>query len=374
MHNYPRKIALIGATGSIGGNALAVLRKHPDKLRLVAAASGSNASGLGMIAREFKLTADQVSLFKDDGMDGLLRLVTRADVDIVLLAASGSVCLQPALAAIQAGKTLALANKEILVMGGHHVMQAAQKHGTLILPVDSEHNAIFQCLEGGRKQHLRKLILTASGGPFRELSLEQMARVTPADALRHPNWSMGTKITVDSATMANKGLEMIEARWLFDVAADAIEVVIHPQSIVHSMVEWVDGSIVAQLSPPSMTFAIQHCLLYPERAEGVEPTLDFSKRLALEFSPPDCTRFRCLELARQALRTDNAAPIVFNAANEIAVAAFLENHIPFVAIAQLIEHSLNMLSVSEPETLDDTFRINELARSFASRSIADFAS
>lgn len=373
MHPYPRRIALIGATGSIGSSTLAVVRKHSDKLHLVAAASGTNEQGLAQIGAEFGLGPRQLSLFSRDGMAGLMDLVTREDVDLVLLAATGTVCLQPALAAIEAGKTLALANKEILVMAGNHVMQAAHRHNTAILPVDSEHNAIFQCLQGSPTRDLRKLILTASGGPFRTLSPEQLHAVTPADALRHPNWNMGAKITVDSATMANKGLEMIEARWLFGVQPEAIDVVIHPQSIVHSMVEWVDGSILAQLSPPSMTFAIQHCLLYPDRAQGVEPTLDFSQTLNLEFFPPDYTRFRCLDLARQAMRDGNAAPIIFNAANEVAVAAFLENRIPFVAIAALIEHSLNMLSVSEPETLDDTFQIDALARTCAKEGILQFA-
>lgn len=372
MQQEIRKIVVIGATGSIGGNTMAVVRAHPGKLQLVGLASAQNESALLQLAREFQLPADRTILYARDGMQGLLDLVTLDEVDIVVLAATGTVCLQPALAAIQAGKTLAIASKEILVMAGRHIMQAARSHGTLILPVDSEHNAIFQCLQGSNRTDIRRLILTASGGPFRDLDLAQMSAVTPEQALKHPNWDMGAKITVDSATMANKGLEMIEARWLFGVEPADIDVVVHPQSIVHSMVEYVDGSILAQLSPPSMTFAIQHCLLYPERAQGVNASLDFRNALNLEFRPPDYGRFRCLRLARQAMHAGDAAPIVFNAANEIAVQAFLEKRIPFLAIAEVIEHCLNMVTVAEPDSLDETCQIDQLARAFATGTLASF--
>jgi 1-deoxy-D-xylulose-5-phosphate reductoisomerase len=371
MNSDPRTIALIGATGSIGQNTLAVIRAHPDRLKLVAAAVASNATGLDRIGQEFGLSSERMVLYSQQGEEGLLELVTLPEVDIVVLAATGTACLKPALAAIKAGKTIALANKEILVMAGRFIMQAAREKGVQILPVDSEHNAIFQCLQGSNCKDIRRLILTASGGPFREFSLEQMRSVTPEQALRHPNWNMGNKITIDSASMANKGLEMIEARWLFGVTPDAVQAVIHPQSIVHSMVEFVDGSILAQLSPPSMTFAIQHCLLYPERADGVQPTLDFSQLLSLDFKPTREDLFPCLRLAREVMQAEGAAPVIFNAANDVAVAAFLQNRISFLAIAELIEHCLQKMSFNLPATIEDTIRIDQETRRFAEHFLSE---
>jgi len=255
------------------------------------------------------------------------------------------------------------------VAGGQFVVEASQVSGARILPTDSEHNAVFQCLGGGSTEQVEKIILTASGGPFLDWSSERMASVTPEEALRHPNWSMGPKITVDSATMANKGLELIEARWLFDLPPERIEVVIHPQSVVHSMVQFVDGSLIAQLSPPSMTFAIQHALLFPERAPGVEETVDFSDAFSLDFQPPDPSRFPCLRLAREALSEGGVAPATFNAANEVAVAAFLENRIGFPSIAITIEHSLESMKNQEPVDLQDVLDADAVARRVASEQV-----
>ena len=356
-----RKVVVIGATGSIGQNALRVIAAHPDRLALVGAANRRQASELDAIGRRFG--AGHLCCVERDGEAGLCELATLPEADIVLMAAGGTVCLAPTLAAIEAGKTIALASKEVLVMAGKFVTEAARRKGVRILPVDSEHNAIFQCLDGrSAKSELKRVILTASGGPFRNASREELERVTPAQALKHPNWSMGPKITVDSATMANKGLEMIEARWLFDVRPDQISVVIHPQSVVHSMVEFVDGAILAQLAPPSMTFAIQHALLYPERIPGVDASLDFTRALSMEFLPPDEKKFKTLALARNALKAGGAAPAVFNASNEVAVAAFLALRIPFLAIQEIIEHTLSTVSAGSPQSLGDILEADAAAR------------
>jgi len=363
----PRNVVLLGATGSIGENTLKVIRRHPDRLRLVGAAAGQNRAALEAIRTEFGLPAAHCALHSDEGIDGLVRVATLAQADIVVVAVVGTAGLLPTLAAIRTGKDIALASKEILVMAGAVVMPEAQRAGVRILPVDSEHNAIFQCLDGAARAGVRRLLLTASGGPFRTWSRERMAGVKPEDALRHPNWDMGAKITVDSATMANKGLEMIEARWLFGVAPEQVDVVVHPQSIVHSMVEFVDGSIIAQLSPPSMTFAIQHCLLYPERRSGVEPTLDFSSALTLGFEPPDPQRFPALHLAREAMLAGGGAPAVFNAANEVAVARFLRNQLPFLAISDTIAHCLSTVPHAGAADLDSIREADARARQSAAQ-------
>ncbi|MFP4281625.1 MAG: 1-deoxy-D-xylulose-5-phosphate reductoisomerase [Opitutales bacterium] len=348
-----RRIVLLGATGSIGTSTLEVIRRHPDRLELVGLAAGRQREALEAIATEFGV--GETTLFAEEGSAGLERLATLEAADLVLVATVGTVALRATLAAIAAGKDIALANKEVLVVGGHLVMAAAARAGVRVLPVDSEHNAIFQCLQADPAgRYLRRLLLTASGGTFRETPLAELARVRPAEALQHPNWSMGPKVTVDSATMANKGLEMIEARWLFDVAPSQVDVVVHPQSIVHSMVEFSDGSILAQLSPPSMTFAIQHCLLHPERAEGgVVESLDFSRALTLEFTPPDEARFPCLRLAREALVAGGFLPAAFNAANEVAVEAFLRKGLPFLAIPKVISHVLGKVDPVLPTGLDE---------------------
>jgi len=277
----------------------------------------------------------------------------------------GACGLRPTLAAIEAGKDLALANKELLVLGGAHVIEAAKRKGVRLLPTDSEHNAIFQCLEGHPHQQLDKVILTASGGQFRDTPPEELHKVTPDEATRHPNWSMGPKITVDSATMANKGLELIEAHWLFGLEPERLEVVIHPQSVVHSFVQFIDGSILAQLSPPSMTFAIQHCLLHPERAPGVETTTDFKQAFSLDFRPPDFARYPCLKLAYESLKAGAAAPAIFNAANEVAVDRFLHKEIGFLEIPKVIEHCLNQVSGEPSPTLDQLISLDAETRTTA---------
>jgi len=362
-----RNVVLIGATGSIGQNTLRVIAAHPDRLRLVGAANGSKVEELEEIGRRFGVK--RLCCAQRDGEEALCELASMPGVDIVVMAAGGTVCLRPTLAAIEAGRTIALASKEVLVMAGAFVMEAARRNKVRILPVDSEHNAIFQCLDG-RSDGLKRVILTASGGPFRDASLGEMRDVTPEQALRHPNWSMGPKITIDSATMANKGLEMIEARWLFDVAPEQIDVVIHPQSVVHSMVEFMDGSMLAQLAPPSMTFAIQHALLYPERVPGVDAGLDLTQAMSLDFSPPDPEKFRNLSLARQAMQVGGSAPALFNASNEVAVDAFLQRRIPFLAIASIIEQTLSQVPATPPRTLDELFDADAAARRMA-QSIID---
>ena len=363
-----RNVVLIGATGSIGQNALRVIAAHPDRLKLVGVANRRQSAELELIARRFGVK--KLCCTERDGDAKLVELATLPEADIVLMAAGGTVCLAPTLAAIEAGKTIALASKEVLVMAGAFVMDAARRKNVRILPVDSEHNAIFQCLDGqSGRAALKRVILTASGGPFRNATPEELARVTPEQALKHPNWSMGPKITIDSATMANKGLEMIEARWLFDVKPEQIDVVIHPQSIVHSMVEFADGAILAQMAPPSMTFAIQHALLYPERIQGVDAPLDLTKAMTLTFTPPNTEKFRTLALARQAMQTAGTAPAIYNAANEVAVAAFLERRIPFLAIATTIEQTLSDVTAVEPHSLGELIEADVAARNVAQQII-----
>ena len=362
-----RRIVLLGATGSIGESTLRVIREHPDRLELIGVAAGRQGDRLAAIAAEFGVA--HTALFERDGIKGLERLATLPQADIVLVATTGTIALRPTLAALHAGKDIALANKEILVVGGHLVMAEARKAGVRVLPVDSEHNAIFQCLEGQHHGDIRRLLLTASGGAFRDTPLVDLAAVTPRAALDHPNWSMGPKVTVDSATMANKGLEMIEAKWLFDVRPEQIDVVVHRQSIVHSMVEYCDGSILAQLSPPSMTFAIQHVLLYPERAPGVAETLDFRTAMRLDFEPPEEARYPCLRLAREALSAGGLHPAAFNAANEVAVDAFLAKALPFLAIPKVIEHVLNQAQGDLPEDLESLIAIEKSFRQQAERFV-----
>jgi 1-deoxy-D-xylulose-5-phosphate reductoisomerase len=374
-----KKVVLLGATGSIGSSTLRVLRAHTDRLQLVGVAAQSNGQALAEICREFAVPhavlnsgdayrqARQSDEFPgatqlSSGAEGLEALATLAEADIVLIAVVGAAGLRPALAAIEAGKDIALANKELLVLGGAHVMEAARRKGVQLLPTDSEHNAIFQCLQGHPAEQLDKLILTASGGQFRDSPLDTLARVTPDMATQHPNWSMGPKITVDSATMANKGLELIEAHWLFDLEPDRLKVVIHPQSVVHSFVQFIDGSILAQLSPPSMTFAIQHCLLYPERASAVEATTDFTNPFSLDFKAPDYARYPCLRLAYDALNASGAAPAIFNAANEIAVERFLAKEIAYLEIPKLIEHCLTSTENRPSPSLDQLLETDAATR------------
>ncbi|MDB6128737.1 MAG: 1-deoxy-D-xylulose 5-phosphate reductoisomerase [Verrucomicrobia bacterium] len=372
-------MVLLGATGSVGESTLRVIAAHPDKLQLVGIAARANHARLAQIARDFSVP--QVAIFDDaafaearksggfpagtklhGGLDGLVALARLPEADLVLVAVVGTTGLAPALAALAAGKDLALASKEILVLAGKFIMAEARKHGAKLLPVDSEHSAVFQCLEGHPQAGVRRIVLTASGGAFRDWSSERLAHVTPADAIKHPNWSMGPKITVDSATLANKGLELIEAQCLFGLRAEQCTAVIHPQSIVHCLVEFTDGAMLAQLSPPSMTFPIQHALLHPARAPGVEAALDFTKLLGLEFRPVDETRFPCFRLARQVMAAGGIAPAVFNAANEVAVAAFLDGALPFLAIPSIIDQTLETVENFEPATLAEVLEADTAAR------------
>lgn len=385
--NRPRKrVVLLGATGSIGENTLRVIAAHPDKLELVGIAARTGWEKLAAIAQAHRVA--HVGLFDDQaaaaarasgrfapgttihaGLPGLVELAQLPAADIVLVAVVGTTGLEPALAAIGAGKDLALASKEILVLAGKFVMAAARKHGVKLLPVDSEHNAVFQCIAGHPQAGVRRIVLTASGGAFRDWPAEHLAHVTPADATKHPNWSMGPKITVDSATLANKGLELIEAQWLFDLRPDQCQAVLHPQSIVHCLVEFNDGAMLAQLCPPSMTFPIQHALLHPDRAPGVESPLDFTKLLSLEFRPVDEARFPMLRLAKQVMVAGGSAPAVYNAANEVAVAAFLAGRIPFLAIPQVVDKTLQNQPLREPADLAEVLALDAAARRYASHHL-----
>ena len=360
-----KRIAILGSTGSIGQSALAVVAAHPDKLRVVALAAGQNAA---LLDEQAHVTGARMTTTAKDGADALIAVATHPEADIVLFASSGTAALDAVLAAIEAGKTIALANKEILVMAGALVMKAAHEKGVAVLPVDSEHNAIHQCLHGRDVAEIRRIILTASGGPFRGRPAEELASVTPDDALRHPTWKMGPKITIDSATLMNKGLEVIEARWLFGVGADQIDVVVHPQSVVHSMVELIDGSIIAQLGVTDMRLPIQYAFSYPDRWPAPLPPLDLARAGRLDFETPDTTRFPCLAHAFRALRGDAGLPIVLNAANEVAVAAFLDREIPFPAIGDLIGRAMDRFEadgVRRVETLATVREIDAWARTFA---------
>jgi 1-deoxy-D-xylulose-5-phosphate reductoisomerase len=299
------------------------------------------------------------------GTEGLVAVASQPDVDIVLCASAGTAALEAVLAAIDGGKMIALANKEVLVMAGALVTDAARRRGVMVLPVDSEHNAIHQCLQGRPLDHIRRLILTASGGPFRGASEPDLDRVAPADALRHPTWQMGQKITIDSATLMNKGLEVIEARWLFGVEADQIDVLIHPQSIVHSMVELTDGSVIAQLGVTDMRLPIQYAFSYPERWEGPLPALDLTRCGRLDFETPAHDRFPCLGLAYRALRAGGSMPVVLNAANEVAVEAFLSGRLAFTAIPKLIERALDAHQPGPVHRLNDIRAVDRWAREYS---------
>jgi 1-deoxy-D-xylulose-5-phosphate reductoisomerase len=381
-----KRVALLGATGSIGGNALRVIGAHRERLELVAVAARADWRKLAEIARRFDVRiaclyeaeahaeAAAAGAFPAGtrllgGPEGLLELAGLPEADTVLVAVVGTAGLAPALAALASGKELALASKEILVLAGKFVMAAARAGGSSLLPVDSEHNAVFQCLAGRSSSDVRRIFLTASGGAFRDWPLERLSKATPEDALRHPNWAMGPKITVDSATLANKGLELIEAGWLFDLKPAQCAAVLHPQSIVHCLVEFADGSMLSQLCPPSMTFPIQHALLHPDRPPGVNPPLDFTRSLSLHFAPVDEARYPMLRLAREAMEAGGSAPAVFNAANEVAVAAFLAQRIPFLAISQVVEHTLGQIAGFDPPDLAAVLMADAEARRVASERV-----
>jgi 1-deoxy-D-xylulose-5-phosphate reductoisomerase len=374
-----KRIAILGSTGSIGRAALEVIDAHPDRLRVVGLAAGENAELLaGQIARHAPCVAAMASsaaidrlealgvaertLLAPPGREGLVAVACHPDVDLVLCASSGTEALEAVLAAIDCGRTIALANKEVLVMAGGIVTAAASRRGVAILPVDSEHNAFHQCLHGRDSRELRRIVLTASGGPFRGRSGAELAGVTPEDALKHPTWRMGRKITIDSATLMNKGLEVIEAHWLFGVRPDQIDVMIHPQSVVHSMVELTDGSVIAQMGITDMRLPIQYAFSYPDRWPAPLPRLDLTASSSLEFGVPDSGAFPCLELAYRAARAGRSLPVVLNAANEVAVAHFLEGHLSFTGIADVIERTMDAHSPAEVDTLAAVREVDEWAR------------
>jgi len=374
-----KRVVVLGATGSIGESALKVARDIPERMEIVGLAANSNAEKLAAAAN--KTRAESVCLLDESKIDilrkaldyepqifcgevGLREIACLTNADMVLVAIVGTGGLRPALAAIEAGKDLAVASKEILVMAGEIVMRAAHENGVHVLPVDSEHNAIFQCLDG-RSSEVRRIILTASGGPFRETSRKDFDSITSEQALKHPTWNMGPKITIDSATLFNKGLEMIEARWLFGVEMKQVEVVIHPQSIVHSMVEFADGSTLAQLSYSDMCFPIQYAVTWPDRVPNTLPPLDFSKLSKLEFFTPRYADFPALNLARRAGETGGTLPAVMNAANEVAVAEFLDRQVSFPSIWKIVEEVMNRHgSVAHPD-LDAILRADQWARTEA---------
>ncbi len=334
-----RRVVILGASGSIGQSALKVARDIPDRVEIVGLSAHRNAAALAEAAKEFPSARCHLS----DGPGGaerLIELATLPEADIVLIAIVGTDGLQPALAAIRAGKDIAVASKEILVMAGEEVMQAARESGVRVLPVDSEHNAIFQCLEGREPDTIRRLILTCSGGPFRETPRSEFQAVTPEMALRHPTWQMGRKITVDSATLFNKALEMIEAKWLFGVAMDRVDVVIHPQSVIHSMVEFIDGSTLAQLSQSDMCFPIHYAVTWPERVPNSLQPLDFAALARLDFEAPRRADFPALDLALEAGTRGGTLPAVLNAANEVAVEAFLNGRIQFPQIWEIVARTM----------------------------------
>lgn len=366
-----------------------MLAAHRDRLELVGIAARSDWRRLAKIAREFSVPnvalqdeaacadAKRAGAFAPgthlvQGPAGVAELAALPAADLVLVATTGTSGLQPALAAIGAGKDLALASKEVLVLAGKFVMEQVKLRGTRILPVDSEHNAVFQCIQGHQSSSVRRIILTASGGAFRDWPEEGLQHATPADALKHPNWDMGPKITVDSATLANKGLELIEAQWLFGLKPDQCTAVIHPQSTVHCLVEFNDSVMLAQLSPSSMTFPIQHALLFPERVEGVEPPLDFTRLVQLEFKPIDENRYPMFRLARESMVAGGVAPAVFNAANEVAVEAFLKGRIPFLAIPRVVAHALDETANFEPADLAAVLAVDAEARRQATLGVDVF--
>lgn len=380
-----KKVVLLGSTGSIGTSTIKVAEDLPDQIQLVGLAAGNNLELLleqtrkfqpGVISINDPAKAEELrrtlgtSVDVHSGAEGLLKLATLPAADIVLIAIVGTAGLQPALAAIRAGKDIAVASKEILVMAGEIVMSEAKKYGVRVLAVDSEHSAIFQCLDGKPGSSVRKLLLTASGGPFRDKTLwpkEKFSEITVERALKHPSWVMGRKITIDSATLFNKGLEMIEARWLFDIEMARVGVVVHPQSIVHSMVEFVDGCLLAQLSTPDMCLPIQYALTYPARAASDRVQTDFAKIGTLTFEEPDVERFPAIELARRAGESGGTLPAVLNAANEVAVEAFVNRQINFPQITETVRRTMDAHRIVEHPTLEQILEADAWARGEAAK-------
>ena len=358
-----QKLAILGSTGSIGTQTLDIVSQNPDDLQVVAMSCGKNIDlfekqirkyhpslvsiGNEELAKDLKTRLADMDIRIVFGMDGLIEVATYSDADTVVTAVVGMIGVKPTIAAINAGKTIALANKETLVTAGHIIMPLAKEKGVSILPVDSEHSAIFQSLNGERHNKISKILLTASGGPFRGRTLEELENVRLEDALKHPNWSMGAKITIDSATMINKGLEVMEAKWLFGVDLSQVEVVVHPQSIVHSAVQYVDGAVIAQLGVPDMKLPIQYALFYPDRRPMAEKRLDLFELHSLTFEKPDTDTFRGLKLAFDAARRGGSMPTVFNAANEMAVKRFLKGDIKYLQIYEMIEKAMENHKVIE---------------------------
>ena len=372
-----RSVTILGATGSVGRSTLDLVQRHPDRFDVMALTANRDVEGLAAAARE---TRARLAVIGDESLFGALKDAlagtstevaagpdavidaARRGADWTIAAIVGCAGLMPVMAALEGGKTVALANKEALVSAGDLMLAAARRTGATLLPTDSEHNAIFQCLDRSAPKSVARIILTASGGPFRTWSLEQMAAATPEQALKHPNWSMGAKITIDSATMFNKGLELIEAHYLFDMPSAQLDVLFHPQSVIHSMVEYVDGSVLAQLGAPDMRIPIAHCLAWPERMETPVERLDLAAIARLDFEAPDLVRFPALRLARDAMEAGGAAPAILNAANEAAVAAFLARRIPFTAIATIVERVLGRYVASAPQSLAEVLDIDAAVR------------
>ncbi len=378
-----KNVVLLGSTGSIGTSTIKVAEDIPDQIRLLGLAAGSNLELLLEQTRKHKPEAISISdpakakELQDalgtsaqvfSGNEGLIKLATLPGADIVLIAIVGTAGLKPALAAIRAGKDIAIASKEILVMAGEIVMSEARKYGVRVLAVDSEHSAIFQCLDGKPSNSVRKLWLTASGGPFRKTPREEFASITVEQALKHPSWVMGRKITIDSATLFNKALEMIEARWLFDIEIGRVDVVVHPQSVVHSMVEFVDGSMLAQLSTPDMCLPIQYALTYPERAASERVQTSLARLGSLTFEEPDVERFPSLQLARRAGELGGTLPAVLNAANEVAVEAFVNRKINFPEITNVVRRTMDSHKIVSHPTLEQILEADAWARQEAARS------
>jgi 1-deoxy-D-xylulose-5-phosphate reductoisomerase len=385
MNVTAKQVAVLGSTGSIGQNTLAVIAASDGHLRAAALSAHSRLDLLVEQARQFQpdwvIATDLEAAAGFDwsdlpkqtrvllGQEGLEQTVRRPEIDIVLAAIVGSAGLRSTWAAVDAGKNVALANKETLVMAGPLVMRLAAQRGSKILPVDSEHSAVFQALQCGKSCEVERIVLTASGGPFRDYTAEQLEQVTLAEALNHPTWEMGPKITIDSATMMNKALEIIEARWLFDLPPEKIDVVVHPQSIVHSLVEFVDGAMLAQMSPPDMKLPIQYALYYPHRRCGISPRLDLTQSWELSFHPPDLDRFPALQLGLEAARQGGTAGVVLNAANEAAVAAFREGKLRFIEIAAACRGILNHHHFESQPSLDQLDTLDRWARQEVSRWI-----
>lgn len=374
-----KKLVILGSTGSIGVNALNVVREFPDIFSITALTVNTNVEELVEQVKEFKpdtvvvrdkTAAEKFKLMNEQpvrilsGDEGLIEITQNSDFDILISALVGFAGLAPTIEGIKRGKRIALANKETLVVAGEIIVDLCRRHDSEIIPVDSEHSAIFQCLVGESQSEIEKLILTASGGPFREKNLSELKKVTLEEALDHPNWNMGNKITIDSATMMNKGLEVIEAHWLFDLPKDKIEVVVHPQSVIHSMVEFIDGSIKAQLSLPDMKLPIQYALSYPQRFKSKFVETDFPKLQSLTFFEPDLEKFKCLRLAYEVMTAAGTAPCILNAANEIAVSSFLDGKIKFLEIPDLIEKALNKMENHFSPDIETIFECDSNTRKY----------